>query len=58
MGEPCGGADEVAFGALRGRKLHFPVGSLFVDHHGEHLGHRVIDALDTAVGDWMVAASC
>ena len=36
--------------------LHVRIGSLFAGPHGNNLGHRMIDVLDTAVGTGMVGA--
>ena len=49
-GKPWNAADGVVVRALHVWELLVPVGLLFFDHHGEHQSHRMIDALDTAVG--------
>lgn len=53
-GNPSCGADGAIADALDVRELHVPVGAFCVNHHGEHLSHRVIDALSTAVDAGMV----
>ena len=50
-GKPCSGVDGVVVCALHVWQLLVPLGLLFVDHHGDHQGHYVIDALDTTVGE-------
>ena len=52
-GKPGGDVDGVVIGALDVRELWVP---MFLFYHGEHEGHRVIDALDTTVGAAMVGA--
>ena len=49
-----GCADGVVVRALDVWELNIPVSSSFVADHGEHEGHGVVDALDTAVGARMV----
>ena len=54
VGKSGGCADGVVVRALDVWELNIPVGSSFVADHGEHEGHGVVAALDTAVGAWMV----
>ena len=55
-GEPCSGVDGVVVCALHVWELLVPVGLLFVDHHGKHQGHRMIEALAAAVSAGVVGA--
>ena len=55
-GDPCSGVDGVVVCALHVWELHVPVVLQFVDHHGKHQGHRIIEALDAAVSSGMVGA--
>ena len=55
-GEPCSGVDGVVVCALHVWELLVPDGLLFVDHHGEHQGYRMIEALDAAVSAGVVGA--
>ena len=51
LGSKSGGcADGVVVCALNVRDLNITVILLFVADHGEHKGHGVVDALDTAAG--------
>lgn len=55
-GQPDGGANGGYIGALDVWKQDVPMGLLVVDDHGEHLGHRVLDAFDIAAGAGMAGA--
>ena len=55
-GEPCSSVDGVVVCALHVWELLVPDGLLFVDHHGEHQGYRMIEALDAAVSAGVVGA--
>ena len=55
-GQAGGGADRIVVGELHVWQLRIPIILAFVDHHGHHLGHYVVNALHTTVTAWMVGA--
>lgn len=47
-GEACGRAYRVVERNMHVRKAHIPV-ALFLDHHGRHLGDRVVEAPNATI---------
>ena len=55
-GDPGRSLDGIVVGGFDVREQRVPVVLLLVEAHGYHEGHGVVDALDAAVGEWVVGA--
>ena len=55
-GEPGQSLDRIVVGGFDVRERRVPIVLLLVEAHGYHEGHGVVDALDAAVGEWVVGA--
>ena len=55
-GDPGSSLDRIVVGGFDVREQRVPVVLLLVEAHGYHEGHGVVDALDAAVGEWVVGA--
>ena len=48
--------NRVVVGELDVGQVEIPIILTFVDDHGEHLSHGVIDAFDPTIAIWMIGA--
>ena len=55
-GQASGGHDRIVVGELHVRQLRTPIVLAFVGDHTQHLGHYVVNALNTTVAAGMVGA--